>query len=283
MASPAVLDIRPAEEKDRSRLTHLLHFETYVHRHLDWRQPVDWLGNQPYFVIERAGRVSAALACPPDPPNVAWIRLFACTSRLGATEAWELLWPEARAALRHLEAEQAVALPLHKWFRHLLEAHDFKHAHNVVVLDWQPTPDYEPPKTHPVRAMRVSDLEAVQRVDNAAFPPLWRNSLNAVELSFKQAAYARVIEEDGRLAAYQISTPSSQGLHLARLAVDPDFQGRGLAFALGQDVKRHASQYAMQRVTVNTQTTNVASLGLYKKMGFDYTGDEYPVYSQELA
>lgn len=283
MASPAVLDIRPAEEKDRSRLTHLLHFESYVHRHLDWRQPVDWLGADPYFVIESGGRVNAALACPPDPPSVAWIRLFACTSRLGTTEAWETLWPITRQALVDMKAEQAVALPLNKWFRSLLENHDFEHAHNVVVLEWQPTSDFVPNLDHKIRVMRQSDLTAVWQVDEAAFPPLWRNSLNSVELAFKQASYATVIQQNGQLVAYQLSTPSSQGLHLARLAVDPAFQGQGLAYALGQDVKRYASKYDMRRITVNTQTTNIASLGLYKKMGFDHTGDEYPIYSQALA
>lgn len=283
MASPAVLTIRPAEEQDRSRLTHLLHFETYVHRHLDWRQPVDWLGYEPYFVIENGGRVNAALACPPDPPNVAWVRLFACTRRLNATESWEGLWPVARAALLAMDAQQAVALALHKWFRALLERHNFEHVHNVVVLDWQPPPDFSPKIEHQIRAMQQDDLAAVQQVDEAAFPPLWRNSLSAVELAFKQASYATVIQQNGRPVAYQLSTPSSQGLHLARLAVDPDFQGRGLAYALGQDVKRYAAKYAMQRVTVNTQTTNLASLGLYKKMGFEYTGDDYPVYSQQLT
>lgn len=283
MASHAILTVRPAEESDRNQLSHLLHFETYVHRHLDWRQPVDWLGDEPYIVIESAGRIKAALACPPDPVEVAWIRLFASASRLGPDQAWEQLWPAARENLASKGAEQAVALPLHKWFRRVLERHDFRHAHNVVVLDWTPTPDFKAQDGVPIRPMTEEDLPGVHQVDNRAFPPLWRNSLHAVELAFKQAAFCTVIEEAGRIAAYQISTPSSQGLHLARLAVDPDFQGRGLAFALGEDVKQHASRHSMGRLTVNTQTTNVASLGLYEKLGFTFTGEEFPIYSQELT
>lgn len=283
MASPAVLTVRPAQEEDRNHLAHLLHFETYVHRHLDWRQPVDWLGDEPYMVIESGGRVLSALACPPDPREVAWIRLFACSSRLAPSTAWEQLWPAAREHLIAHQAEQAVVLPLHKWFKELLENHDFDHAHNVVVLDWLPDPDFQPSAGAQIRPMSATDLPGVHAVDNEAFPALWRNSLHAVELAYKQAAYCTVIELDGRVAAYQISTPSSQGLHLARLAVHPDFQGRRLAFALGEDVKAFAVQHNMNRLTVNTQTTNVASLGLYNKLAFDFTGEEFPVYSQSLS
>lgn len=282
MASPAVLTVRPAQEEDRNHLTHLLHFETYVHRHLDWRQPVDWLGDDPYLVIESGGRILSALACPPDPREVAWIRLFACSSRLAPSAAWEELWPVARDYLIAHKAEQAVVLPLHKWFKAVLEAHDFVHAHNVVVLDWIPDPDFTSSDGVQIRRMTEEDLPGVHQVDNEAFPALWRNSLHAVELAFKQAAYSTVVELDGRIAAYQISTPSSQGLHLARLAVHPDFQGRRLAFALGEDVKQRAAKHQMNRLTVNTQTTNVASLGLYKKLGFEFTGDEFQVYSQAL-
>src|SRR3990170_910727 len=99
MAAPAVLSLRPAMEEDRSRLTILLHFETYVHRHLDWRQPLDWLGQDPYFVLETGERLSAALACQPDPPGVAWVRIFAVATRLDPAEAWTNLWPPARNSL----------------------------------------------------------------------------------------------------------------------------------------------------------------------------------------
>ena len=73
----------------------MLHFESRVHTHMDWRRPLDWLGYEPYLVVEKAGSVAAALAAPPDPPGVAWVRLFVASNRLGTDEAWEMLWPAA--------------------------------------------------------------------------------------------------------------------------------------------------------------------------------------------
>lgn len=284
MAAPAVLNIRPATEEDRSRLANLLHFETYVHRHLDWRRPLDWLGREPYFVLESGDRLSAALACPPDPPGVAWVRIFAAATRLDPAEAWSSLWPRTRDHLRQLGVEAVAAIPLQEWFLKILAKKHFQHAHNVVVLDWRHknAPASNTGHLPAIRRMLETDLEAVYQVDKAAFAPLWQNSLEAVKMAFEQSGYATLIEAEGRIAAYQISTRSSQGLHLARLATSPDFQGRGLATLLVKDVQRQARR-DQDRLTVNTQDINTPSLALYKKLGFEFTGERFPVYQAQLA
>src|SRR5690554_3215408 len=134
--APAAFPLRSAIEEDRSRLANLLHFETHVHRHLDWRRPLDWLGRSPFLVAEQSGRILAALACPPDPPRVAWIRLFAVMTRIDIAAAWQALWGEARQILASSEAQQAAAIPLNEWFAQELRATQFEHTHNVVVLNW---------------------------------------------------------------------------------------------------------------------------------------------------
>lgn len=283
MAVPAVLSPRPAIEEDRSRLASLLHFETYVHRHLDWRRPLDWLGQEPYLILEQGGRLSAALACPPDPQTVAWIRLFASATRVNPNQAWKLLWGDAMEQLRGLQVSHAAAIPLHDWFKEILAENSFAHAHNVVVLDWRPegsiaTQDITPP----IRPMTEGDIPHIFEVDHAAFAPLWQNSERAIQLAFEQASLATVCEVEGQVAAFQISTPSSQGLHLARLATHPSFQGRGLGKALVRDVQNQVAQRNISLLTVNTQDNNTPSLALYQKLGFRITGEQYPVYQFEL-
>lgn len=283
MAAPAVLSLRPAMEEDRSRLANLLHFETHVHRHLDWRRPLDWLGHDPYFVLESGDRLSAALACPPDPPGVAWVRIFAVDTRLDPAEAWASLWPQTRQRLIELGAETVAAIPLQDWFLKILAKSRFQHVHNVVVLDWRGKEKAEAKDSLLViRRMTEADLEGVYEVDRAAFTPLWQNSLEAVEMAFGQSGYATLIESDGEIVAYQISTRSSQGLHLARLATDPKHQSRGLGTALVRDVQAQTSRN-MDRLTVNTQDINTPSLALYKKLGFEFTGEHFPVYQHQFA
>ena len=51
------LTVRPALTSDRHHISSLIYFEPYIHRHLDWRMPLDWLGSYYYWVAERNGRV----------------------------------------------------------------------------------------------------------------------------------------------------------------------------------------------------------------------------------
>ncbi len=56
--------IRSAQAEDRQNLANLIHFEEHVHRHLDWRGPLDWIGSQPYLVYEQRKQLLAALSLP---------------------------------------------------------------------------------------------------------------------------------------------------------------------------------------------------------------------------
>jgi ribosomal protein S18 acetylase RimI-like enzyme len=129
-----------------------------------------------------------------------------------------------------------------------------------------------------IRPMRREDLPAVAVLDAAAFNPLWQNSLSALEIAFSMSGWATVAEKSRAIIGYQVSTTSSFGSHLARLAVDPEMQHNGIGRALVADLINEMSRRNVRRITVNTQGDNNASLSLYKKMNFQYTLEEYPVY-----
>jgi len=239
MASPALLTLRPAVADDRNRLANLLHFESHVHTHLDWRRPIDWIGKEPFLVAERAGRLVASLALPPDPPGVAWLRLFAVSDRIDLKDTWSLLWQRGLEQLAG-KAKVAVAIPIQLRCENLLKATKFQHTHDVLVLDWiakygQLSSDPSEHGDH-LRDMTTSDLKMVCDVDHASFPPLWHNSMDSIQHAFGQASSATVIENNNEVVAYQISTLSPHGLHLARLAVHPDMQGKHLALSLVRDL-----------------------------------------------
>jgi ribosomal protein S18 acetylase RimI-like enzyme len=80
------------------------------------------------------------------------------------------------------------------------------------------------------------------------------------------------------IVGYQMSTLNPMGGHLARLAVKPEFQGKGVGYGLVSDMLRQFQRKGALRVTVNTQQDNSASLYLYEKSGFRKTNEIYPVY-----
>jgi len=279
------LTVRSAAEDDRQRLANLVHFETHIHRHLDWRSPLDWVGHHPYLVVERNGDLLAALACPPDPPNVAWIRLVAVSSQITVQRAWGELWPRAQSQLSESTSPiNVAAIPLQNWFRKLIEESDFIQTTNVVVLIWKggelsPVMKME---TAMIRLMNFEDLTKVEELDAEAFGGVWQNSQSCLETAFRQAAIATVAEISGEIVGYQIGTATAMGGHLARLAVKSQFQGIGVGYSLVCDMLSQFERRNITNITVNTQEDNLISLSLYQKAGFRRSGEEFPVYQYPI-
>jgi ribosomal protein S18 acetylase RimI-like enzyme len=277
---------REATTSDLQKLANLIHFEAHIHRHLDYRPPLDWVGNPPFLVLEHNNSIAAALACPPDPPEVAWIRLFAASTRVQTQRAWETLWAETHAYLQiHPCPRWIAAIPIHQWFENLLISSAFEWTHSITMLSWESQPVGAAPVQSSVnlRPMTLDDLGAVQRVDASSFTPIWQNSLSYLELAYRQATIATVAEKDGHTIGYQISTTTPLGGHLARLAVDPRLQGQGIGYLLLHDLLSQFIRRGANIVTVNTQKDNTASLALYQRMGFKFSGEEYPVYQMDLS
>lgn len=273
------ISLREAEAGDKPRLANLIHFETYVHRHLDWRPPLEWVGHKPFLISERNSQLVGAIACPPGPPTTAWIRLFAMSSLVPLNEGWHGLWQESKEMLLRNNSIKILAIPLQEWFKSLLMRSNFFHVRDVVILVWENGIQLPHPKNSiSIRLMKLSDLPAIHHIDCSAFEDEWQNSKEAIEAAYRQASLATVAVQGERILGYQISTGGTHGGHLARLAVRPDEQMRGIGYSLVYDLLAQFKRRGISRVTVNTQQDNLASLKLYEKANFTATGEIFPVY-----
>lgn len=180
--------------------------------------------------------------------------------------------------------QKAGAITVHQWFRELLLDAGFLHNHDIIMLAWMPRElaNIQAHSDVTVRPMNYDDLADVEIIDRHAFFPLWRNSLPGLKTAFKHASLATVAELNGQIVGYQISTSSQMNAHLARLAVDPEYQGQGIGYRLVHDVLQQSFRRGLGQVTVNTQSDNRSSVSLYKKLGFEATGEIFPVYEYPL-
>ena len=284
--NPPRLAIRKATLQDKDQLTNLLQKESFIHRHLGWQPPLAWLPREPYLIQESAKSILSVLACPPDEDGICWLRLFAVAPEHSIYRAWNSLWHPAVEWLQDNTIVKSVnCLVVQNKFEDLLKKTGLVKKYDVIVLVWDilqaKWPEGE--KDIFVRSMLLEDLPRVYEIDGNAFDSIWRNSLGQLEIALEEACFATVAVMNDEVVGYQISTRNPQAGHLARLAVDPIYQNRGVGSALLGDVLDQFQRQGLVQVTVNTQSQNQASIELYQRFGFQQLDEIYPVYQYPLG
>ena len=153
-----------------------------------------------------------------------------------------------------------------------------------------------------LRPAQPSDVERLAALDGETFDPLWHmGAPRLLELLLSChvcVATARSGPADAeRLVGYAaLCGPAStagagQSLWgeaaaseamLARLAVHPSAQGRGIGRRLLMDSLSAAHERGAETVVLNTQTSNARSQALYRSLGFRRTGEIYPVLTRTV-
>lgn len=281
--APVPYQIQPIQPQDQRAVLQLLVNARWKHSHLDWFDSQQVLNDSHIFTAKLNEQTVACLAAPEEPERVAWIRLFLVSGEHHAQPLWDLLWPHVRDDARHGGVDRIAVLSTTRWFAPILYQAGFTYETDVVFLERTLShPPAVPGMDAAIRPMEIEDLPDLVRVDHRAFAPIWRHSLSALTRAYYQASHATVLDVEDKPAGYQISTSSMFGAHLARVAVDPDWQRRGLGKALVADTLASLSRQGYSNLSVNTQVDNLPSQRLYESLGFRRSGTRYPVLTQRL-
>jgi len=280
-----MLQVRAAQPSDRALLNHLLHSSAKTHTHLDWHSPQSWLGKRPFHIATQGDAAAGALAAPPDPLDTSWIRFAAINNGFTLNQVFDPMWLPTLSALRDLNVRRIACMLLDDWFVPQLKKWGFRQVNDVVVLlrpSNAPVKNRTALKGLRIRLARDSDIDAIDKVD-AAFTTPWRYSKGTILQAMSQVEFCSVAELNGEIVGYQISSGERSAGHLARLAVSPHHQGKGIGHALLSEITRHFDRLGAPQITVNTQHDNMASLSLYRAFGFELTGDHYPVWQMMIS
>jgi ribosomal-protein-alanine N-acetyltransferase len=275
--------ISPLHLVDRYSLIEFSHTARFSNLHLDWHDLPALLNERHLLAaVDWDGRgigaaIGAEVITYPDGRQSAWIRLALASSPDSVRHRLPDLWNDLKSQLVAAGLTHVAWLLFEPWTVALADQWNFKPLTEVVALTRtkRDVPQADCPEGAPERAIRVAgqaDLEAILRVDNLAFEPVWRNDMAMLQIATQQAAYLTVWEQAGRVQGYQLSTHHIDGIHLARLAVNPALQGQGIGAALVCDLIQYSSRQGFQTFTVNTQQDNLASRRLYARMGFVLSG-----------
>jgi ribosomal protein S18 acetylase RimI-like enzyme len=234
-------------------------------------------------MVEDRGLPIGCLACPPDPPGISWVQIFAAVAEYDRDQIWFHLWDEALQEVSKLSVGVIQAISNHDWLTELMQESNFQVTNRVIFMEWNDRSIADTQHAPgSIRPFVESDIPAVLSIDSRAFKPTWRHSEDAFHAALMRTALARVCTIDGEIRGYQLSTANAFAVHLARLAVDPDWQGMGIASSLTLEVIEYSRRYGQSRVTVNTQADNLRSQDLYRRLGFRSSGQEFPLLEFQL-
>ncbi len=134
----------------------------------------------------------------------------------------------------------------------------------------------EEPTPHPVRPTVQSEWPPrLVEIDAAAFGPMWKAELPALNEALSSASAGTVlgVDEASRLTGYAIVAVSGRIGYLQRIAVHPDSQRRGLGRSLTRSAHNWARRRGAQQLVLNTKPDNRAALTLYESEGFVMLAD----------
>jgi ribosomal protein S18 acetylase RimI-like enzyme len=276
---PTQISFRQSKTSDKDAIEYLSEFEFFVHQHIDWRSPYDWLGHPSFQVAAFENEIIACLSVPNDVSDVAWIRLFACSAIYAKEKIFEILFKNV-LSLYPPSVKTVCSLGLHSWFIDLLIQNSFSTHQNIIIFEWSENElkefDHNPDIL--IQKVDFSDMPEIVELDQRCFQPIWQVPMNSMVEAFSQSGYFTKAVIDNKIVGYQLSTEANSSAHLARLAVDPNIQGKKIGSNLLYDLQKHYLVSAINSISVNTQDDNFASQALYRKMGFHRIDEKYPIY-----
>jgi len=273
-------NIRQVEKSDTTEIASFLSRAACLHKHLDWQGVLDWIPQIPFLGLWSNGRIRALLTCPVDSENVAWVRCFACEKYTDLQHSWQALF-SAVCKVPELAGSTLYSVGLNDWFAQMLSSSGFENFQNIVVLLWnRRMPEVTDSSKQPwsIRTMESSDLDQVAELDRIAFETIWVNPPDKIRLAYLQSEHSSVVEMDGKIIGYEMTTANHFSAHLARIAVHPSVQKMHIGSSLLIEMFDYFRRKGIGQISVNTQSNNASSLALYKRMGFELTSDSFPVF-----
>jgi ribosomal-protein-alanine N-acetyltransferase len=285
---PLPISIEPYTPAGRTSVLSLLRGRL-VYRHLDWQSVEQWLDNPELVAClgYHVARPVAFLAIAPSSEGTGWLRIAAVQAGGAIQPVIRQMWAYLIPRAQDRGIQRVYALLQTPWMTRALTALGFYLVEEIVTLlnecVWQAYPVARRSETVDIRPAQACDLAIIQHIDQAAFEPQWRMSQCDLSAAWHEAVLFVVASVDEQPVSYALTFSYEHGSHLARIAVLPGYQGRGIGQAVFRHVLNQTAANDIRVMTVNTQVSNIASLRMYRSAGFQEVGYVVPVVARSIV
>ena len=251
------------------------------HLHIDWIDPLNYLEQGDAFLLFENENLQAVGIIPEEPVGLRWCRAFYSSPISEGRDLWMAFWRNFLNQFTTPLLPTCVMDPGYEFAKILIEL-GFKKTSEVVYLrrkisslnlEYLPDPQ--------IFLLTPDEVNCVWQIDQQCFDPIWRFPLESIEKGLKVSGISTKIVVSGKMVGYQISNYNYDHLHLARLAVIPEFRRKGYGRRLVKDLFNRAIEQFVFDLSVNTQTDNHASLGLYQDLGFEMGNQKISIYCNQ--
>jgi ribosomal protein S18 acetylase RimI-like enzyme len=275
--------VRPVEERDVRNILQMVDTAWRVYLRTPPLELRAKLKSLPGILAEDSVGLRGFMVAEPQPPNVAFL------VAAGLRDTWhikpyvDLLLPplEQTALAKNLSKlvyiGNAVWLIEELWHRGF-QTHEWVISLERVGAEIPPTP----PTPAVLRPVRSTDLNTLINLDGLTFDEVWHYAVgNIADALFHDSSFV-LAELAGQIVGYEWCELYAPRAHLTRLAVHPDYQGRGIGAQLLHRALTDASEHGVNQITLNTQENNYRSLALYQRFGFRATKQRMPLLLKKL-
>lgn len=279
-----------ARTADLTQIERLAESATWRHRHVDWFSIGFWLEQAEFVMSRSADGALGCLSISADPLPGAWLRV-AALERNGFNSKKSFL---QLAAMMDMVCDALSAQGVTEigwmapiaWPEQWPEKLGFRATEQIITYQ-KPTfklPDLPTLANLEIRPGRPEDGFALASIEERAYPPLWRHSAEGAIAAMQKAFSFDVALIEGEVVGFQHSASNRGGaVHLARITVDPRFQGMGIGSHLLAHAIEQYQKFGILNMTLNTESANLGAQKLYERFGYKPNGHKFPMYTMQLV
>ena len=112
-----------------------------------------------------------------------------------------------------------------------------------------------------------NDLDAIHRLEQAAFPSPWRREFFESELR-AESRLNLVARRGPTLIGYLFAMWFFDEMHINKIAVDESERRRGIAVALMRECDDFAMRNGIKSISLEVRETNAGAQAFYTRLGF---------------
>jgi [ribosomal protein S18]-alanine N-acetyltransferase len=122
-----------------------------------------------------------------------------------------------------------------------------------------------------IRRLSIGDLPEIEDIERRAYKTPWSRSMFASELAKGTSICLGAFEGD-QLVGYIVNSRYVDAWHVMNVAVDPDYQRRGIATRLLERLFELTDEDDGRGYTLEVRVSNREAIRLYEKLGFERHG-----------